>query len=352
MSKTRVRKGPAGHRFLVMFLNILLGILVYWLLGFIIDDIGTQPGPSLTSLQEKFQNSTLVNQRAALLARTSALAQTLDAQHQEQALLQDSINGYRDSMNQLLALQKSSPFTSQSQQNLARVTQLYLDSQQLYQAHNHAIIQETTQLQRLKNTTGMIETQLNKQSQRAYEVYNTQQTRHNLMLAAIKLLVLIPLLIITVYFFKKKRQSIYLPMIIAIGIAISLKIIMVMHEHFPSRAFKYLLILALIYFVARALMGALRMVASPKPNWLLKQYREAYQKLQCAMCQYPIQPGALKFTAPRAGKNSPESDVSYLENITAYTCPSCGEKLFEKCESCGQCRHSLLVFCEHCGKEK
>lgn len=357
MSQTRQRKGPAGHRFLVTVLNIVLAVLVYWLLGFIIDDISSQPAPTFEKVQKGFQNQALVKERETLSTQITKHTQSIAALQKQQEILQTSINGYKDTMNQLLDLQKASlqkgaEFTSESQQNLANATKLYLDNQQQFQNLNQSIANANVQSQALVQKQEAIDTELTKQGKEAYKTYEQLQLKHNLMLASLKLLVLVPLLLIVAYFFRKYRKSIYISMIVSVGIAIFIKIVMVMHEHFPSRFFKYVLILALIYLVARFLINRLKMVAAPQKNWLIKQYREAYQKLQCPMCQYPIQPGALKFTSSQNTKLGKPSDLNYLENIVSYSCPSCGEKLFEKCEVCSHSRYSLLMFCDYCGAEK
>lgn len=357
MSQSRERKGPAGHRFLVMMLNIILAILFYWLLGFVLDDIASQPGPSLQEIQDSYKDKNLVTQEDALNKQLAKLNQTISAQTQQQTLLKTSIDGYRDTMNQLLDLQKSSmqkgvTFSSEAQQNLTNVTKLYLDNQQKFQNLNRAIADANAQAQQLQSQVNTIDSTFQKQMDQAYKDYDSQLTRYNLEIAAIQLLVLIPLLLIAAYFFRKYRQSIYRSMIMAVGIAIIIKIVFVMHDNFPSRFFKYILILALIYFVVRALRAMLHMIVAPQKNWLLKQYREAYQRMQCAICQYPIQPGALKFSMPQKPKDKQQSDVEYLEHIEGYTCPSCGEQLFEKCDHCQHTRHSLLTYCDNCGAEK
>lgn len=358
MTQTRERTGPSGHRFLVTILNITLAILVYWLLGFIINDIGSQRGPSLTKIQEQFQDRNLVRQKDQLNTQLIKVNQIINSQTQQQSLLKTSIDGYRDTMNQLLDLQKASvqkgmTFSSESQQNLANVTKLYLDNQQRFQDLNRSITQENAEAQQLQSQVGTIDSQLTNQSSQAYTEYNRQLTHYNYRVAAAQLFILIPLLLITVYFFRKYGQSIYRSMIMAVGAAIIFKIVIVMHEHFPSRIFKYILILALIYLVVRALVAMSRMVVKPKMDWLIKQYREAYQKMQCAMCQYPIQPGIFKFFIPQA-KNPDlrQVNMGYLEHIDGYTCPSCGERLFEKCSACEHIRHSLLIYCDHCGAQK
>jgi hypothetical protein len=43
------------------------------------------------------------------------------------------------------------------------------------------------------------------------------------------------------------------------------------------------------------LIYALRAIAFPSQDWLLKQYREAYESLLCPICSYPIRRGPLKY---------------------------------------------------------
>lgn len=352
------RKGPAGHRLLITGLNILLAILVYWLLGFILDDISNQPGPSFVALQQTYQDKTLLSQKNALSQEIAHLNHTIDTLKQQQVFIQSSINNYRDTMNQLLSLQKSSvqkgiALSAETQQNLVKVTQQYLDNQRRYQALNYAIADRYTDMQHLQSQADVIDTKLEAQTIQANQEYNTQLFRHNLKIAGLQLCVLLPLLIIVTFVYRRFRQSIYVPMIKAVGIAILIKILLVMHEHFPSRIFKYLLILTLIYLVAWALRAMLRMSIRPKINWLMKQYREAYQKMRCAICQYPITPGMLKLAPPYKQKKLQQIQLlPYVSTVEGYVCPSCGEPLFEKCEHCQHMRHSLLGYCDNCGFKK
>jgi len=354
----RERKGSFGHRFLTTGLNILLAILVYWLLGFILSDISSQPGPSLTSYEAIYQDKDLLSQNNALNQQLMNVNSSIDELKQQQSLIQASISGYRDTMNQLLSLQKSSVqkgiiFSMESQQNLTKITQQYLESQQQYQKLNFSIASKYTDSQRIQSDISQLNTKLDEQRARAYDAYNEQMVRHNLKLAGLQLCFLLPLLAIVAYFYRRLRQSIYVSMVVAVGVATLIEIIFVMHEHFPSRYFKYLLILALIYLVVCALKTMLRMVIKPQTKWLMKQNRDAYQKMLCATCQYPIAPGLFKLTLPLSKqKDILPRDLDNLSNIEAYICPSCGEKLFEKCSQCQQLRHSLLAYCDHCGFEK
>jgi len=128
---------------------------------------------------------------------------------------------------------------------------------------------------------------------------------------------------------------------------------LVVHEYFPTRYFKYVLILALLAVVVRLLVYLIRTVAFPKVEWLERQYREAYERFLCPVCEYPIRTGPRKFlywTRRTVHKILPLSGVSDAES--PYTCPCCGTAVFETCPACGKIRHSLLAHCEHCGATK
>lgn len=357
MEKVNEKKGPRGYRFLVMSLNVVFALLVYWLLGFVMDDIANRPGPVLQVIQKKYQDPILVKEKKAINEQIKKRLNTINEQQQQQKILETSIHSYSDTMNQLLDLQKASiqkgiTFSSESQKNLQNVTAFYLDYQKQFQDLNHFITKDNIEVQRLQNRVQEIDTMLGTQNVQAEKEYNSLWISHNWAIAGLQLLALVPLLLITAYLYRKYRKGPYNVMIIAVGVAVFLKISMVMHDYFPSYIFKYALILALIYMTARALVSKLRMIESPNHPWLMKQYSEAYQKNTCPMCQFVFKPGISKFFSMENKKTISTPDYQYLNTIDAYTCPCCGQMLFEKCSSCSHLRYSLLSYCDTCGTQK
>jgi predicted RNA-binding Zn-ribbon protein involved in translation (DUF1610 family) len=151
------------------------------------------------------------------------------------------------------------------------------------------------------------------------------------------------------------RQSAYAPFFAAILVASFLRVGVVINQYFPAEWFRYIVTAAGIVVVSGFLFQLIRRATSPRPDWLLKQYRQAYNQHRCPLCAYPILRGALKHAqwtsrGPKFPTVQPAANAD--EEDKPYSCPSCGGKLFEPCESCGAIRHALLPYCNHCGNEK
>jgi predicted RNA-binding Zn-ribbon protein involved in translation (DUF1610 family) len=172
-------------------------------------------------------------------------------------------------------------------------------------------------------------------------------------LAFLQLAILLPILAAATVLVIRKRGSIYFPLFLAAGIATLIKVALVTHEYFPSRYFKYILIGGLLIVVARLLIYFIRTSAFPKAQWLLKQYREAYERFLCPVCDYPIRVGPRRFLFwTRRTVNKIVVPTNSGDPEETYTCPSCGSELFEECQACHGVRHSMLPSCTHCGAEK
>lgn len=356
---TRRYRGPWTHRFLVGVFSLLFGLLLYWLLGFVLKDIGTWPGPVYSELEEQQLDPALRDEADSLKNQIADIKRSIAENQERQAELRDSTSNSETTMNQLvelqrLTLEKGMTPTEAEQTALGDSEQLFLANQQRYQRINETIANQSEQLRTLEARQRGVERRLKAAREPIQEEFNRLRTRHKWKLAALQLAFLLPLLVVGGWLFLKKRGGTYTPLIHGFSIAVLVQLGMVLHQHFPTRYFKYILILVAILVVAWVLVYLLRMVAFPKRDWLIKQYREAYEHFVCPVCAYPIRRGPLKYlfwtrrslkklAVPMEGNNGPEEP---------YTCPSCGTRLFDACEVCGKVRHSLLPTCSHCGAEK
>ncbi len=359
MKTTPRSSGPWLHRLLVYSFSVAFGILVYWLLNFIVRDIATWPGPDYKQVENRILDQNLLANLASLQNQIAETNRAIASRRQRQQVLRDSTSNSEKTMNQLLELQKLTlqkgvTPSADEVKALTESQRLFLANQAKYQEMNDQIATLSEQLGQLENQQRAAQTSLDSQRPAVRDQYDWLHSRHQLKLAALKLAVLLPLLGVAVWLFLRKRATLYAPLIYGFGLALLVKVALVMHEHFPSRYFKYILILVALLLVARILVYLLRSMAFPKLDSLLKQYREAYEHFFCPVCSYPIRRGPLKnlfWTRSSLKKlKPPHSDAAAAEE--AYICPVCATPLFEECPVCKHLRHSLLPACAHCGAEK
>lgn len=353
---TANRQNPGSKPFRtgIVVLCICLSILFYWLIGFILNDISNQSGPELQVIQEQFSDARLVQEQNDLRLRLDTLNQNIDDLNKQQSITDTSINSYRDTMNQLLGFQKASiekgiALSENMKTNLADTTNLYLNAQKKYQETQEKISNLSQERQAVQANQTKNASILDAQYVKANAHYEHLMEQFNLKLAFIKLGALIPLLLLSAWLLLRDKKSIYRPLVIAFGVATISKVVAVMNEYFPARYFKYILILLLILVIFGILRRMLRMMITPRPDWLLKQFKDSYNRLLCPGCQYPIRPGVLKFVdLLRGNKKQAGLQIADMDCNAPYACPGCGDQLLENCESCKKIRHSLLPYCEHC----
>lgn len=71
-------KGPWIHRFAIMFFAIVLTVLIFWLLGFIVDDIGAIEGPEYKIIEKKHVDQTLIEKRKSLEKKIAEVTRQID----------------------------------------------------------------------------------------------------------------------------------------------------------------------------------------------------------------------------------------------------------------------------------
>src|SRR5262249_10329073 len=127
-------KGPWMHRFLVHLFTVVLTVLIYWLLGFIVDDIGTAPGPEYAKVEERLLDQTLVNGSRELQERSADVNRQIRDQRARQSILAESTASSQKTMNQLLeiqklALQKNLTPSTDELKSLENSKELFLENQ-------------------------------------------------------------------------------------------------------------------------------------------------------------------------------------------------------------------------------
>jgi hypothetical protein len=357
MNTEQKPKGPWIHRFSIRLFTVILAILVYWVLGFFVEDIESIEGPQYDEIEKPHVDQQLVAKQKALESDIAGVDRSITNKRDEMRIVSDSSRNLQKTISQLIELQKltvqkSVSLPKNEQATLSGSLSHFLESQKQYQSHNTELSQLTDKKRTLESEKLATEKQIEQQRKPAREEYSRLSEKHDTRLACLQLLILIPLLAAGAFLIVKKRTSIYFPLFLGYGAATLLKVSLVIHEYFPSKVFKYVLILGLLITVAKLLIYFIRAIAFPKAQWLTKQYREAYERFLCPICEYPIRTGPRKFlfwTRRTVNKIVLPKDSPKDES---YACPACGTALFEECTECHKVRHALLPHCQHCNAEK
>ena len=351
-------KGTWLTRTAIRLFTLALAVLVLWVLGFLVKDIRSIQGPDYGTIEQKHLDKDLVAMREALETQIADLTRQIENQTEKQRVVGDSSRNLQQTINQLLELQKlgmqkSIALSETEQANFTSSLNLFLDNQRKYQELSQTVSDMLERKQGLVREREQADLKIEQQRQPARAEFSRLSNQHRLKLAFLQLAILLPILLVWVIVIVKKRASIYFPLYLAFGAATLIKVAQVVHEYFPSKYFKYILIGGLLLVVARLLIYFIRTIAFPKTQWLVKQYREAYERFLCPVCEYPIRIGPRRYlfwTRRTVNKIVVPTDRGDQEE--KYTCPACGSGLYEECPSCHRIRHAMLPHCSHCGAEK
>ncbi|HIF42438.1 MAG TPA: hypothetical protein EYQ74_15250 [Planctomycetes bacterium] len=324
---------PAGMRWTIRLLSVVLFFLFIGLLGYIIGDIDDLRDPpnlqnfydtgidaELTRTQREFNASLEVirmdkaRQQEIKTNRSEAMGVARDTWTQAQRVHQFELTAGRQPSTEL-------------REELAQAHEGYTAAQATFEEANTELADLGAQEYAIKQELATLENRIRPQRVEAYDLYEEATKDHNHTLATYKLSFIIPVSLLAAWALAKRRESIYRPILKALLLASFFWVVVVMHEHFEFKYFKYIALTAAVLIVLTFLVRMLQSSARPRPDLLLKQRREAYHNNHCPECAYPFP----------------------ADHGSAFTCPACGTGLFEACGSCGSSRHELLPFCIHCG---
>ena len=359
MKQERTQRGPWGHRLLIFGFGVLLTVLLVWLLEFVVSDIGRWSGPEFEYIERKYVSQETLDNLEGLEKEMRALQVEIDDQKEIQGILRTSTENSRETMGQLvdihkLNLEKDVKPTQVEQEALAESEARFLDNQKRFQEANEKIAGLSEQQRRVAQQIAALKEEIGEKRKPVKEAYDEAREVHLIKVAALKLAVIVPLLFVAAWFLLKHRTGPYAPIIYASFCATFWETGAVMFKHFPREYFKYIAIGAAIVIVLGALIHLIRLVTTPRAEWLIRQYKDAYHKRRCPVCAFPIQRGRFKdLLWTRRGPRGilPIAQAGEPDEDQAYTCPSCGQALYTACAQCGKMRHALLPYCQHCGAE-
>ena len=360
MQSKQQHHGSFFLRLMIFGFSVATGVLAFWLLGYILRDIDRIDGPDYQMMMAQGLPADLQAEQLDLVKTSAEVAQQIKSAQERRRLGGLTTDATQQTINQLLELkrisaEKSQPLDDEQQKALTENLELFLSNQRQTQQLNNELTTLNDQLDAVMEKQRQNSEAISVASIPIQLKYGELVERRQWQLAAYKLGLLIPLLIVCGWLFMRHAGGAYAMLVYAIGGAVAMRVLLVMHDHFPAIYFKYILILLSLAISISVLVRMLRLSARPSRDWLLRQYREAYASFLCPVCEHPIQRGSLKFanwTRRSLRKYSlRHGAIEMVGPEQPYTCPCCATTLYEKCQQCSGVRHSLLPACEKCGHQ-
>ncbi len=351
-------RGTLWMRTGILLLAVVFGVLVYWSLGFLLNDIAVFQRPDREAFSDARRDCELRDRLEARQAQLEELGHQHTLLDQQRGFIRDSSSSLQVTVDNLFKLKdRNQQLVSEAQfgQVLASLDKI-IAIQDEFKSTAERYIQVTNDKFELRKEIAALQRRIEEEDKAIREAYSEALRRQQIRTTILKLALLLPLVAVCTVLLVRKRNSIYRMIFASAAVAVYIKTAMVIHERFPSRYFKYILTVGLLVLVAWGFVWLIRRLVKPKLDLLLKQYRQAYEHYLCPVCEYPIRRGPRKYLywtrrtvhkvalMPTAGTAD--------EDGQPYVCPSCGTTLYEKCAACGSIRHSLLPSCRVCGAAK
>ena len=355
---SQMKKGTWSVRTGILLSTIFLAVLFYWLLGFATYDIRTIKGPDFGLFIEEKIGKELNDKQESLSAEISRLNMEIRALNEEQTL-KSSVSKNMEATLEQLNKQIASAKDDAERERLNRTLEEFLKTQKEYQDLLGRISKSTLDRQALERELTGVQKEIDSRRTDAGQTWSKKIESHRTKLALLELVILIVPLVLAGYLLlrvQKKQGTLIFPVLLAFACAALVRLFFTLYEYLPKIWFKYIAVAAGIVVMIRFLVYLVGLATRPRPDRLLLQYRQAYEKYLCPVCEYPIRVGPLKYlywTRKSAVKTLAGTQKRQAPSMSQpYTCPACGQTLFETCSACGNIRHSLMEHCEHCGARK
>lgn len=350
-------KGTFWTRLILLLLAGAFGLLVLWSAGFLLDDIRAKNWPNYQEFSEERIDESMQEELGVLNLQLKDLDHQHDLVNQQRGFIKDSSKSLKITVDHLFNLKdKGQGLISETQfsQVLATLDKV-IQIQDEFKETAELYLQTTNERFELSKQIRILEERIAEEKKKIHEEYDEVLHDYKVKVAVIQLAVLIPLTILCCFLWVKRRDSIYRMIYRAAALAIYFKTFQVLQQNFPERYFKYIVVIVMLLLVGWGFVRLMRRQVKPQVEALLQQYRQAYERFLCPVCDYPIRIGPRKFlywTRRTVHKTALAANTAAPAKEESYCCPSCGTDLFEECESCGKICHSLLPNCQHCGNEK
>jgi len=260
----------------------------------------------------------------------------------------------QESFNNWIKTRKTTHSTKSDVEIQKRIKTLdtLFDNQQVIEIEKSKLISEKKQFSKeIREFRGII----SEVHRKAEDLRYKAQKSHNIKIFLYRLLFILPILILGIYFFIKKRKHKYSPIYIGFTLFSLYAFFFGLVPYLPSYGgyIRYIIGIILCIFLGRYAINRFRQFMDSKKKELETPSGDRAKKIKLESAEMALD----KHICPSCGKDfllkswnpntkAPNQKLSYQPS---KHCRFCGLQLFDNCKSCNTENFIHLPFCSTCG---
>ena len=353
------KKIESSIKYLYYFISAAVCFFLILLAGKILDDLGTSVS---YPKEENYHNTRLVDSLKHSKSDIDLVLENYNNKYTQieksSQLAKDNYDGQKQSFDNWLAARKTIGEPSQDKEVIARAKEMdnYFTIQQKWK-QQLSLLRDTVDM--VQNKVNAFNNELAKEQQQSYLTYNSAVQKYELHVFLIRLLFILPILLLGIYFYVKKRNDKYSPIYLGFTLFALYAFFVQLVPYLPSYGgyLRYtvgiLLSIAGGYYAInniRAYLERRRVMLQESSTERMKKIQtntetsfKAYEQHLCPSCGKDF----IYKSWNKVGDTGSEASIR-ISNF----CRQCGLQLYKKCEQCGENHFAHLPFCDNCGNGK
>lgn len=334
---------------------VLCGFLIS-LSGKLIDDVDEwKERPTV----EEFQNTELLETKELEIEKNDT---KIDLKEEKKSSVENTIkivnsnyDNAKKSFDNWLEARKTVGSPKEDKEVLSRANELdeYYKTQQEWQKELSVISNEIQVLKKNKNEINEI---VDKEEERAYEEREKEIRKYDLKVFLIRLLFILPILLLGIFFIIKFRKHKYWPLFLGFVLFSFYAFFFGLVPYLPSYGgyIRYTVGIILSILFGVYAINKIKAFIEHKKSELKVSTTERAKKVQTETAEKALDnhmcPSCGKdFIVKKWDKSVSNKNKTETYGIVTNFCRFCGLELFKECKKCGSENFAHLPFCSNCG---
>lgn len=314
------------------------------------------PRPGLEEYEKKFQDKALESEKetaAKVVSRAQARVTQIASQQQ---LSEDQYLTAKDIVDTLLQVKNAraaagEKLTPPENKELAAAQGRYLSAKKQYQVLLHVRREAQKTVEQAQDAQSRIEKQVTDKMQQAHQEYDAAMLHYRLLVTLLRILFVVPVVLIALYLYARKRESRYAALVWAYLLAAAYIFMRAAYEYIPTFHWYGIRLFGVAILVILIVM-TVRYFHRTSDERLLAEIKAHLLKKLCPNCKYPFIDSQSRYLVNGLGRLRGMKIGGPVEVVEptrgSVFCRSCGLSIVDQCGGCREFKYALLPYCPRC----